>query len=64
MNEYRLSVEEVAAHLGVTQNTFPKWVVRQNMSAHKMGRWWRFPASEVDKRVHRGKTAQKRVPRK
>ena len=42
MQEHWLSVEESAAHLGVSRDTIYKWLVRQNMPAHKAGRLWKF----------------------
>jgi excisionase family DNA binding protein len=43
-----VSAEEVAAHLGVQQDTVYKWIARKNLPAHKAGRLWRFQVSEVD----------------
>jgi excisionase family DNA binding protein len=33
-----LSVEEIAAYLGVKRYTIYKWIERKNMPAHKVGR--------------------------
>lgn len=43
-----LSVEEIAAHLGVNRDTVYKWIERKRMPAHKLGKLWKFKASEVD----------------
>ena len=68
MQERWLSVEEIAAHLGVNPDTIYKWIERKKMPAHKVGRLWKFLASEVDQWVKGGKAAQKtknkRVARK
>lgn len=59
MHERWLSVDEIAAHLGVNPDTIYKWVVRKKMPAHKLGRLWKFLASEVDAWVKGGRAAQK-----
>lgn len=59
MQERWLSVEEIAAHLGVNRDTIYKWIERKTMPAHKVGRLWKFLASEVDTWVKQGKAAQK-----
>jgi excisionase family DNA binding protein len=46
-----LSVEEIAADLGIKVNTVYRWIQRRNMPAHKLGRLCRFQASEVDQWV-------------
>lgn len=50
-----LSVKEVAAHLGVSKETIYRWIERQIIPCHKIGRQWKFKASEVDKSVEEGK---------
>jgi excisionase family DNA binding protein len=57
MQERWLSVAEIAAHLGVNQDTVYKWITRKKMPAHKLGRLWKFLASEVDAWVKAGKAA-------
>ena len=47
MQERWLSVGDIAAHLGVNPDTFYKWITRKKMPAHKLGRLWKFLASEV-----------------
>jgi len=54
MQERWLSVEEIAAHLGVNPDTIYKWIERKSMPAHKVGRLWKFKASEVDEWVRAG----------
>jgi len=49
-----ISVEEVAAYLGVKRDTIYKWINRRNMPAHKAGRLWKFRKEEVDEWVHSG----------
>ena len=43
-----LSVEEIAAHLGVKRDTVYKWIERKAMPAHKVGRLWKFRKNEID----------------
>jgi excisionase family DNA binding protein len=54
MAERWLSVEPIAAHLGVNRDSIYKWIDRKKMPAHKVGRLWKFLASEIDAWVKRG----------
>ncbi len=62
MQERWLSVGEIAAHLGVNPDTIYKWIVRKRMPGHKLGRLWKFLASEVDAWVKAGHAAEDVVP--
>lgn len=46
-----LSVEEIAAYLGVKRDTVYKWIERKGMPAHKVGRLWKFRKNVVDQWV-------------
>ena len=59
MAERWLSVEEIAAHLGINRDTVYKWIERKKMPAHKAGRLWKFMASEVDRWIRAGKAAER-----
>jgi excisionase family DNA binding protein len=59
MPERWLSVDEIAAHLGVNPDTIYKWITRKGMPAHKVGKLWKFMASEVDEWVRTGKAGKK-----
>lgn len=48
MTEPWLSADDIAAHLGVTKDTIYTWIAEKDMPAHKIGRLWKFQASEVD----------------
>lgn len=56
MPEHWLSAEEIAVHLGVTKDTVYSWIADKGMPAHKIGRLWKFQASEVDSWVRCGET--------
>ena len=49
-----LSVEEIAAHLGVAAVTIYRWLERDKIPAHRVGKLWKFKASEVDRWVEKG----------
>ena len=57
MPERWLSVDEIAAHLGVNPDTIYKWITRKSMPAHKVGKLWKFLASEIDDWVKGGHAA-------
>jgi len=49
-----LSVEEIAVHLGISKETVYRWLERRKIPAHRMGKLWKFQASEVDQWVRKG----------
>ena len=53
-----LSVEEIAAHLGVSKETIYRWLDTGKVPSHRVGRLWKFKASEVDEWVVRGGAAR------
>ena len=46
-----LSVDEIAAYLGIKRDTVYRWIVRRRMPAHRLGRFWKFRREEVDEWV-------------
>jgi excisionase family DNA binding protein len=60
MNGRWQSVEEIAAHLGVSRDTIYKWVDRKAMPAHKVGRLWKFQLDEIDQWVRAGQAGDRR----
>lgn len=57
MTESWLSADDIATHLGVTKDTVYAWIADKSMPAHKIGRLWKFQASEVDDWVRGGGAA-------
>ncbi len=53
-----LSVEEIAEYLGVSRDTVYAWIAKKDMPAHKVGRFWKFKADEVDEWVRSGKASE------
>jgi len=51
-----VSLEEIAQHLAVSQDTVHRWIRNREMPAHKVGRVWRFQISEIDQWVRTGRT--------
>lgn len=49
-----LSVEEIAAHLGVSKETIYRWLEKEKIPANRIGRLWKFKASEVDQWIKNG----------
>ncbi|MEQ7008503.1 helix-turn-helix domain-containing protein [Actinopolymorpha sp. B17G11] len=54
VSEPWLSADDIAGHLGVTKDTVYAWIVEKDMPAHKVGRLWKFQATEVDQWVRSG----------
>lgn len=54
MAEPWLSADDIAIHLGITKDTVYAWINHKRMPAHKVGRLWKFQASEVDEWVRGG----------
>jgi excisionase family DNA binding protein len=57
-----LSADDIAAHLGVTKDTVYTWIAEKAMPAHKVGRLWKFQASEIDEWVRAGAAASDAEP--
>ena len=53
-NRWR-SVSEIAAHLGVKEDTIYKWIKERQLPAHRIGRLWKLKIAEVDDWVQAGR---------
>ena len=53
-----LSVDELAAYLGIKRDTVYKWIIRRSMPAHKVGRLWKFRKEEIDAWVRSGAASE------
>lgn len=62
MSEPWLSADDIAAHLGVTKDTVYSWIADKALPAHKIGRLWKFQASEIDEWVRNGGAAVSEEP--
>ena len=58
------SVEEIARYLGVSKETIYRWLERESIPSHRMGKLWKFKPSEVDQWVMSGGAGEEREARK
>ena len=61
MEDRWLSVDDIAAHLGVSKDTVYTWLTSKGMPGHKVGRLWRFKKDEVDEWVKAGGASSDQV---
>lgn len=54
-----VDADQVAAHLGVKKPSIYRWVEKDDLPAHRVGRLLRFKLSEVDEWVRAGGAAEK-----
>jgi len=48
------SMNELLEYLDVSREAVLRWIAHRNMSAHKVGRLWKFKFSEVDEWIRSG----------
>lgn len=53
-----IGTKEIAEHLGVTVVTLRKWIASGKIPCHRVGKLWKFKASEVDAWVLCGDAAE------
>lgn len=53
-----LNTKEIAEHLGVTVETVRKWIKAEKIPCHRVGKLWKFKASEVDAWVTSGQAKE------
>lgn len=49
-----LSVEQISEHLGVSKETIYRWIEKNRIPVHRVGKFWRFKVSQVDAWVVNG----------
>ena len=54
MEDRWLSINEICAYLGVSNDTVYKWISGHEMPAHRLGRLWKFKKDQVDAWVEAG----------
>lgn len=64
MTEAWVSVDEVADHLGVGNDSIYRWIESKGLPAHRVGRLWKFKISEVDQWVLAGRAGKQNRTRK
>ena len=52
------SVDEIAEYLGVAAITIYRWLGKERIPAHRVGKQWRFKSSEVDEWVKSGNASE------
>lgn len=53
-----LGVEQIAAHLSVSKETIYRWLEKKRIPSYRLGKVWRFRASEVDEWLRNGDAAE------
>lgn len=56
-----LSVGDICNYLGVSNDTVYRWIEKQDMPAHRVGRLWKFKKEQVDAWVEAGGADSDRV---
>ena len=63
MAEPWVSIEQVAAHLGVRRDSVYRWIEHRRLPATKVGKLWKLKLSEVDAWVRAAREPEKETPR-
>jgi excisionase family DNA binding protein len=61
MEDRWLSVDDIAAYLGIKRDTVYRWISERNMPGHKIGRLWKFQKEEIDEWVKSGGADEKKA---
>ena len=58
-NERYISLDEAAEYLNIKPVTLRSWIrnPKNEVPAHKIGKFWKFKYSEIDEQVNSGKNA-------
>ena len=57
-NEAYMTVEDVCRYLVVTKETVYRWIKKNGLSAHRIGKRWMLRRAEIDNWVESGKAAK------
>lgn len=58
MNDKWIGIEQAAEYLGVNKDTIRNWIKKgKGIPAHKIGKLWKFKASELDAWIKSGQSA-------
>jgi excisionase family DNA binding protein len=55
-----VTLQQVAEHLQVSEDTIHRWMQLKGMPAHRAGRYWRFKLSQVDAWIESGDAAEQK----
>jgi excisionase family DNA binding protein len=44
-----VSIVVIATHLGAAKDPVYRWIQQKGLPAHRVGRFWKFKLSEIDK---------------
>lgn len=58
MEDRWLSVDDIAAYLGIKRDTVYRWISERKLPGHKIGRLWKFQKEEIDKWMRSGGDAE------
>ena len=50
-------MSEIMRYIGASRDSIPRWIATKDMSAHKVGKNWKFIISEIDEWINCGKTS-------
>ena len=58
-DERWFSIKDISKYLGVSSDTVYKWIDKNGMPCHRMGKLWKFQKSEVDAWVKAGGASER-----
>jgi len=57
-----VTLQDVAKHLQVAEDTVHRWIAKKGMPATKAGRVWRFKLTEIDEWLRSGGASDSQEP--
>ena len=52
-----LSVQEIAKYLGISKETVYRWIDKNRIPTHKVGKQWKFKTADIDIWVKSGQAS-------